>query len=76
MDRVLNNIILKDERHMHIVCMMAKLWSKDTYTENTKGFKKEKYYLSTFSELQKNYSLALNYQYIQDDKASYKIELS
>lgn len=40
MDRMLNNI-LKDERHMHIICMIVKFWSKDTYRENSTQFKKK-----------------------------------
>lgn len=28
---------------MHIICMIAKFWSKDTFTENSKALKKECY---------------------------------
>lgn len=34
-----------------ITCMVAKLWSKDTFTENSKEFKKEKYYLGILINL-------------------------
>lgn len=44
MDRVLNNIILKDERQMSIICTVAKCWSKSVFAENSKELKKEKYY--------------------------------
>lgn len=70
MDRVLNKNIFKDERYMHIICMIVKFWSKDTFTENSKALKKE-ILLRHFTELENNiqqYSLTLKYQPIQQDK--------
>lgn len=50
---MINNITVKDERHRHITFMVSKFWSKDTSTENSKEFKKEKYYVGILMNFKK-----------------------
>lgn len=67
MNRVLNDIILKDERHMHIICMFLRFGQRRLGQKIQRGLRK-KYDLSIFSELKKKNSLTVKYHFMQDDK--------